>query len=55
MRKNLINLRKNPQKSKYRKVIYAVEPKFDGIGISLTYEDGVLTKAVTREMVKSER
>ena len=29
------------------KVIYAVEPKFDGIGISLTYEDGVLTKAVT--------
>lgn len=30
------------------KVIYAVEPKFDGIGISLTYEDGVLTKAVTR-------
>ena len=30
------------------KVIYAVEPKFDGIGISLTYEDGVLTRAVTR-------
>ena len=30
------------------KVIYAVEPKFDGIGISLTYDDGVLTKAVTR-------
>lgn len=30
------------------KVIYAVEPKFDGIGISLTYEEGVLTKAVTR-------
>ena len=30
------------------KVIYAVEPKFDGIGISLTYEDGFLTKAVTR-------
>ena len=30
------------------KVIYAVEPKFDGIGISLTYENGVLTKAVTR-------
>ena len=30
------------------KVIYAVEPKFYGIGISLTYEDGVLTKAVTR-------
>ena len=30
------------------KVIYAVEPKFDGIGISLTYEDGELTKAVTR-------
>ena len=30
------------------KVIYAVEPKFDGIGISLTYEGGVLTKAVTR-------
>ena len=30
------------------KVIYAVEPKFDGIGISLTYEDGLLTKAVTR-------
>ena len=30
------------------KVIYAVEPKFDGIGISLTYEEGILTKAVTR-------
>ena len=30
------------------KVIYAIEPKFDGIGISLTYEDGVLAKAVTR-------
>ena len=30
------------------KLIYAVEPKFDGIGISLTYEDGCLTKAVTR-------
>ena len=30
------------------KLIYAVEPKFDGIGISLTYEDGNLTKAVTR-------
>ncbi len=29
-------------------VIYAVEPKFDGIGISLTYENGILTKAVTR-------
>tara|TARA_X000000950_G_scaffold289337_1_gene412072 strand:+ start:2803 stop:4779 length:1977 start_codon:yes stop_codon:yes gene_type:complete len=29
-------------------IIFAVEPKFDGIGISLTYEDGVLTKAVTR-------
>ena len=27
---------------------YAIEPKFDGIGISLTYEDGHLTKAVTR-------
>ncbi len=30
------------------KIIFAVEPKFDGIGISLTYEDGILTKAVTR-------
>ena len=29
-------------------IIFAVEPKFDGIGISLTYEDGILTKAVTR-------
>ncbi len=30
------------------KLVYAVEPKFDGIGISLTYEEGSLTKAVTR-------
>ena len=30
------------------KLFYAVEPKFDGIGISLTYEEGSLTKAVTR-------
>ena len=30
------------------KLVYAVEPKFDGIGISLTYEEGILTKAVTR-------
>ena len=29
-------------------ILYAIEPKFDGIGISLTYEDGTLTKAVTR-------
>ena len=29
-------------------IIFAVEPKFDGIGISLTYEEGILTKAVTR-------
>tara|TARA_X000000368_G_scaffold69792_1_gene50550 strand:+ start:6578 stop:8554 length:1977 start_codon:yes stop_codon:yes gene_type:complete len=31
-----------------QKLVYAVEPKFDGIGISLTYENGNLTKAVTR-------
>ena len=30
------------------KLVYAVEPKFDGIGISLTFEEGSLTKAVTR-------
>ena len=30
------------------KLVYAVEPKFDGIGISLTFEKGSLTKAVTR-------
>ena len=30
------------------KVIFAVEPKFDGIGISLTYKEGILTNAVTR-------
>ena len=30
------------------KLVYAVEPKFDGIGISLTFEEGNLTKAVTR-------
>ena len=29
-------------------IIYVIEPKFDGIGISLTYENGILTKAVTR-------
>ena len=27
---------------------YSIEPKFDGIGISVTYEKGVLVKAVTR-------
>ena len=27
---------------------YSVEPKFDGLGISISYEDGVLNKAVTR-------
>ena len=27
---------------------YSVEPKFDGIGISITYEKGTLVKAVTR-------
>ena len=27
---------------------YSIEPKFDGIGISITYEKGKLTKAVTR-------
>ncbi len=30
------------------KIEYSIEPKFDGIGISLTYEKGRLTKAVTR-------
>ena len=30
------------------KTTFSVEPKFDGIGISLTYENGKLTKAVTR-------
>ena len=30
------------------KTIFSVEPKFDGIGISLTYENGKLSKAVTR-------
>ena len=29
-------------------VEYSIEPKFDGIGISITYEKGKLTKAVTR-------
>ena len=29
-------------------IIYSVEPKFDGIGISLTYENGNLVRAVTR-------
>ena len=29
-------------------VEYAVEPKFDGLAISLTYENGVLTRAATR-------
>ena len=30
------------------KIEYSIEPKFDGIGISLTYEKGRLAKAVTR-------
>ncbi len=29
-------------------ITYSVEPKFDGIGISITYENGNLTRAVTR-------
>ncbi len=29
-------------------ILYAIEPKFDGIGISLTYENGNLKRAVTR-------
>lgn len=29
-------------------VIYRVEPKFDGLAVSLTYENGRLTRAVTR-------
>ena len=29
-------------------ITYSIEPKFDGIGISLTYDDGNLIRAVTR-------
>ena len=29
-------------------ITYSIEPKFDGIGISLTYDNGNLTRAVTR-------
>jgi len=31
-----------------KNIEYSIEPKFDGIGISITYEKGKLTKAVTR-------
>ena len=31
-----------------KNIEYSIEPKFDGIGISITYENGKLTKAVTR-------
>ena len=31
-----------------QEIIYSIEPKFDGIGVSLTYEKGKLSKAVTR-------
>ena len=29
---------------------YSVEPKFDGIGISITYEKGTLVKQLQEEM-----
>ena len=31
-----------------REIEYAVEPKFDGLAISLTYENGVLVQGATR-------
>ena len=31
-----------------QEIIYSIEPKFDGIGVSLTYEKGRLSKAVPR-------
>lgn len=32
----------------HENVAYAVEPKFDGLAISMTYEDGALVRGATR-------
>ena len=33
---------------KHKEITYVVEPKFDGLSASLTYENGLLTIAATR-------
>ncbi len=38
----------NPQPTTRNRYEYVCEQKFDGVAISLTYENGILTKAVTR-------
>lgn len=35
-------------KKEYQKTFYIVEPKIDGLAISITYQDGYLTSATTR-------
>jgi len=40
--------RRVEQGLEHENVVYAAEPKMDGVAISLTYEDGLLTTAATR-------
>ena len=48
-RKDLLNFHKRIQKLlPNEKIEYVVEPKIDGLGVALTYENGVLVRGATR-------